>query len=204
MKKTAYFFIITISIVFILIQGKNILIPFVFALLLWFIVRNIRELFNKIKFVDKYFPLWLKNLIPSILLVVLFTVISKLLMININTLTKSYPAYEANVQVLITQINELFQINLLEYFKSNFGDFNFISILQKIIESLTGVVSNAFIIIIYVLFILLEETHFYRKLKIAVPDKSQLMGLIKVLEEIEASVRKYIGLKTFVSCLTGF
>lgn len=204
MKKTAYFFIITISIVFILIQGKSILIPFVFALLLWFIVRNIREVLNKINFVEKHFPLWLKNLIPSILLIAVFTFISKLLMININVLTKSYSQYEGNVMVLVSQINELLQINLLEYFKSYSSIFNFGVILQKIIEALTGLVSNTFIIVIYALFILLEETHFYTKLKTVVSDKDQFTQLINVLEKIDASVGKYIGIKTLVSFLTGF
>ncbi|RYM30775.1 AI-2E family transporter [Brumimicrobium glaciale] len=204
MKNTAYFFIITISIVFILIVGKAILIPFVFALLLWFIVRFIREQLNKIHFIKKYFPLWLKNLIPSILLVALFTIISKLLMVNINILTKSYSSYEGNVYVLITQVNELFQINLLEYFKSNSSNFNFISILQRIIESLTSLVSNTFIIIIYTLFILLEETHFYTKLKTVISGESQFRHLSRVLGKIDTSVSKYIGLKTLVSFTTGF
>jgi len=171
--------------------------------LLWFIVRNIRQEFDKIKFVEKYFPLWLKNLIPSILLVVLFSFISKLLMSNINTLTKSYSLYEGNVMVLITQINELFQINLLEYFKTNFSSFNFGKILQSIIESLTGLVSNTFIIIIYALFILLEEANFYTKLKTVVSEKTQFLRLIVVLEKIDATVTKYIGLKTLVSFITG-
>ncbi len=188
---------------FILIEGKNILIPFVFALLLWFIVRNLREQLNKIKFVDKHFPLWLKNLIPSLFLVVVFTFISKLLMININILRKSYSLYEGNVHVLISQMNDLFQINIQEYFKSNSGHFDFIDILQKIIESLTGLVSNTFIIIIYALFILLEETHFYTKLKTVVSREGHFMQLTNVLEKIDTSVSKYIGIKTFVSFLTG-
>lgn len=203
MKNTAYFFIITISIVIILIYGKSILIPFLFALLLWFIVRNMRQELDKIKFVEKYFPLWLKNLIPTILLVVLFSFISKLLMSNINTLTKSYSLYEGNVMVLIAQVNELFQINLLEYFKTNSSSFNFGKILQSIIESLTGLVSNTFIIIIYALFILLEEANFYTKLKTVVSEKNQFLRLIVVLDKIDASVTKYIGLKTLVSFITG-
>ncbi len=204
MKNTAYFLIIVISIVFILIQGKSILIPFVFALLLWFIVRNIREELNRIPFVKKYFPLWLKNLIPSVLLIVILTFITKLLTVNINTLTKSYSLYEGNVMVLINQVNELFQINILEYVKSNSSNFNFGNILQKIIESLTGLVSNTFIIIIYALFILLEETHFYIKLKTVIPGKTQFMQLTYVLDKIDKSVSKYIGLKTLVSFITGF
>lgn len=204
MKNTAYFFITTISIVFILILGKSILIPFVFALLLWFIVRSIRQEFDKIKFIDQHFPLWLKNLIPSILLVVVFTFISKLLMSNINVLTKSYSLYEGNVKVMIDEVNELFQINILEYFKTNTSNFNFGNILQNIVEALTGLVSNAFIIILYALFILLEEVSFYTKLKTVVSEKNQFLRLIIVLNKIDASVSKYIGLKTLVSFITGF
>lgn len=204
MKNTAYFFIVTISIVFILVLGKSILIPFVFALLLWFIVRSIREELNKIPFIKKYFPLWLKNLIPSILLMVVFTIISKLLMLNINILTKSYPAYEGNVHVLINQVNELFQINVLEYFKANISKFNFGNILQRIIEALTNLVSNTFIIIIYALFILLEEAHFYTKLKTVVSNQNQFTQLSHVVDRIDTSVSKYIGLKTLVSFITGF
>lgn len=203
MKNTAYFFIISISIVYILIMGKAILIPFIFSLLLWFIVRNIRVQLNKIRFIDKYFPLWLKNLIPSMLLVALFSVITQLLMVNINVLTKSYYLYEGNVQILINQVNELFQINILEYFKTNSNGFNFISIIQRIVESLTGIVSNTFIIVIYVLFLLLEETYFIAKVKTVIPREGQFRELSKVLNKIDTSVSKYIGLKTFVSFVTG-
>lgn len=125
-------------------------------------------------------------------------------MANISTLTKSYALYQGNVKVLITQINDLFQINILEYFKSNIHTFNFGNILQRIIESLTGLVSDTVIIIIYALFILLEEAHFYNKLKSVIPGESQFIQLISVLDKIDISVSKYIGLKTLVSFITGF
>ena len=203
MKNTAYFFITTIAIVVTLIYGKSLLIPFIFALLLWFIVRKIRQGLNKVKFVEKYFPSWLKSLIPAILLIAVFAFISKLLMANINSLAKSYPLYEGNVEVMIAQLNELFQINLVEYFKTHTGEFDFGSILQQIFQSLSDLLSNAFIIAIYALFIFLEEANFHNKLKAVFSDNNQFMQLNVVLEKIEESVSKYIGLKTFVSFITG-
>jgi len=203
MKNTAYFFITTISIVVTLIYGKSLLIPFIFALLLWFIVRKIRQGLNKIKFVEKYFPSWLKSLIPAILLIAVFTFISKLLMTNINSLANSYPLYEENVEVMIAQLNELFQINLVEYFRTHAGEFDFGIILQQIFKSVSDLLSNAFIIAIYALFIFLEEANFHTKLKSAFSDNKQFMELNKVLGKIENSVSKYIGLKTFVSFITG-
>ncbi|AWV87817.1 AI-2E family transporter [Bradymonas sediminis] len=203
MKNAAYFFIISLSIVFILVQGKSILIPFVFALLLWFIVRNIRDAFDKIPFINRYFPLWLKNLIPSVLLIAALTFTTELLLVNINTLAQSYSLYEGNVLVLIDKIDNFFHINVLEYFKANSSFFVFGNLLQRIIESLTGLVSNTFIIVIYALFIFLEETHFDTKLKTVIQDESQLAKLSRLLDKIDRSVSKYIGLKTLASFTTG-
>ena len=52
MKNIAYFFIAAIGIVVTLIFGKALLIPFIFALLLWFIVKEIRAGIDKIRFID--------------------------------------------------------------------------------------------------------------------------------------------------------
>ena len=203
MKSTAYFFITTIAIVITLIYGQNLLQPFIFALLLWFIVRKIRYGLNKVKFIEKYFPSWLKSLIPSIILISIFTFISKLLMANINSLAQSYPTYEQNVEMMITQLNDILQINLVDLFKSNAGDLDFGAILKKIFKSLSDLLSNAFIILIYALFIFLEEANFHNKLKAVFKDKNQFNELNSVLNEIEKSITSYIGLKTFVSFITG-
>ena len=203
MKNTAYFFITTSAIVITLIYGQNLLQPFIFALLLWFIVRKIRHGLNKVKFIEKYFPSWLKSLIPSIILISIFAFISKLLMANINSLAKSYPIYEQNVEIMIAQLNEIFQMNLVDYFKSHAGDFDFGSILKRIFKSLSDLLSNAFIILIYALFIFLEEANFPTKLKAVFAAKRQFNELNKVLDQIEKSITSYIGLKTLVSFITG-
>jgi predicted PurR-regulated permease PerM len=203
MKNTAYFFITIIAIVVTLIYGQSLLQPFIFALLLWFIIRKIREGLDKIKFIKKHFPSWLKTLIPSIILISVFAFISKLLMANINSLAESYPSYENNVEIMIAQLNDIFQINLVDFFKSQAGDFDFGIILKKIFKSLTDLLSNAFIILIYALFIFLEEANFYTKLKSVFKDKDQFNQLNDVLDKIEKSITSYIGLKTLVSFVTG-
>ena len=203
MKNTAYFFITATGIIITLIYGQSLLVPFVFALLLWYLVRKIRQLLDKIKFIRKYLPSWIKSLIPSIILITILGFISKLLSANINSLAKSYPIYEQNVEIMIAQLNEVFQINLIDYFKTHSGDFDFGIILKKIFKSLTDLLSNAFIIIIYALFIFIEETNFNSKLKAVFTQKNQYESLSNVLEKIEKSITSYIGLKTFVSFLTG-
>ena len=125
MRNTAYFFITMIAIVATLIYGQSLLQPFIFALLIWFIVRKIREILNKIKLIKNHFPNWLQSLAISLSLFFVLFFISRLLLGNINALAKSYPVYEQNVELLIAQLNEIFQINLIDYFKTHTGDFDF-------------------------------------------------------------------------------
>lgn len=61
---------VLLSTVFILIIGKNLLIPFVFALLLWFIVKQMRYLMNRIAFVKTKIPVWVKNLISFLIILI--------------------------------------------------------------------------------------------------------------------------------------
>ncbi len=203
MKSTSYFFITTISIVITLIYGQSLIIPFIFALILWFLVHKTRHSLDNIKFFKKYFPSWLKNLFISLLMIALLGFISKLLLSNINSLSTSYPAYEANVDVIIMQINDLFSINMIEAAKAHSSEFDFGLILKGIFSSLTDILSNAFIIIIYALFIFLEEVNFNDKLKAVFIKNEQYSRMSEILEEIEKSIASYIGLKTVISLING-
>jgi len=60
-----------------------------------------------------------------------------------------------------------------------------------------------FMIIIYALFILSEESNFKSKLDILFKDKSRHAQFGDIMGKIEQSVTSYLGLKTFTSLLTG-
>jgi predicted PurR-regulated permease PerM len=203
MKNTAYFFIVAISIVTTLTFGKSLLIPFVFALLLWFISRKMRTLMNKVKFIKNYFPSWLKNTLSSLTILTLLIVISKILSSNINSLAQAIQSYDSNIGSVIENISHYLTIDITETLKDQLGNINFGQILSQIFNSLTELFGNLFMIIIYILFIFLEEVNFHNKLMLAFTNKDQQHKISTVLEEIEASITNYLGLKTFVSFITG-
>lgn len=203
MRNTAYFFITTIAIVITLIYGQSLLIPFIFALLLWFLVRKIRHLINKSNFVKTKIPGWLKNITISLLMLTILSFISKILVTNINNLAQSYPQYESNVDMVIVKINNLLSIDLIAMVKDHIGDFNFGTILKAIFNSLTELLGNAFLIIIYALFIFLEETNFNKKLKVVFSKSDQYNEVSTILGKVEESITDYIGLKTLLSIITG-
>ena len=203
MKNTAYFCIVAISIVTALIYGKSLLIPFIFALLLWFLSRKLRLTFNRIKFVNNFFPSWMKNTVSSLVILSLLVVISKILTSNINTLASASQNYDTNIGSIIESLSLYLSVDLVETLKIQLGNINFGNILSLIFNSLTELFGNLFMIIIYVLFIFLEEVNFHKKLLLAFSTKNKQDKISTVIDEIEASVTNYLGLKTLVSLSTG-
>lgn len=204
MKNTAYFCIVAISIVTALIYGKSLLIPFIFALLLWFLSRKLRLTFNRIKFVNNFFPSWMKNTVSSLVILSLLVIISKILTSNINTLASASQNYDTNIGSIIESLSLYLSVDLVETLKIQLGNINFGNILSLIFNSLTELFGNLFMIIIYVLFIFLEEVNFHKKLLLAFSTKNKQDKISTVIDEIEASVTNYLGLKTLVSLSTGF
>lgn len=204
LRNIAYFFIVAISLVVVLSFGQSLLIPFVFALLLWFIVREIKNFMNRVDFIKKKFPSWLKTVITSLFIFTILGFVSRVVLFNINTLSKSYKKYQSNVDLLINKINESLNVDLIGMIKGHWGDFDFGAILTLIFNSLTDILSSTFMIIIYALFIFLEEAHFQPKLKSIFSENNQYTKISGVLEQIEISIAKYLGLKTLVSLITGF
>lgn len=202
-QKTAYILIILIAIVVILSFGQSLIVPFVFALLLWFIVRMIRKLFDRIPFVKKRFPSWLKNLIPAILLIVVMGFASKVISKNINSLAQSYEKYEANVDSLIERAGTYLGIDIVGIIEGQSGDVDFGTMLSSLFDSLTEILSSTFMILLYGLFIFLEEAYFKDKLQGAFSKNDQYKKVSYILENIEKSVTKYLGMKTLISLTAG-
>ena len=203
LRNTAYFFIVSISIVVVLTFGQDLIVPFVFAVLLWFIVRELKGLLDRIRFVRDKFPSWAKTLITSLFILITLGATSRVITMSIQTLARSYDKYEKNVDGLIDEINNILNIDLMEFLATHVGNFNFGGLLSSIFTSLADILGNTFIILIYFLFVFLEETHFETKLKKVLAGKEQYEKVSEILDRIEYSVATYLGLKTLVSLITG-
>jgi AI-2 transport protein TqsA len=202
-NKAASFFIISISVVIILVYGRSLLIPFVFATLLWFFIRVIKNQLDRIKFIKQKVPSWLKNLLISTLILSLLSSASMILLSSLNNLALSYEKYQSNLEVVIHKLNGIFHADLIELTKNQAVKMDFGQLFTTLFSSITDLLSNTFIILIYVLFIFFEEAKFSMKLKAIFPDEAKLLQFSALLSKIELSVRNYIGLKTLSSITTG-
>ena len=203
LNRAASGMVLAIAIVIILIYGKDLMIPFAFAVLIWFLVSKVRSVLEKIPFVKNRLPAWIRSLITSIFIFSILGFVGTILTKSINRLADSYKDYETNVSIMTDRINNTFQINIANVLGDFMTDFDFGSILESIFSSLSGLLGNAFMIVIYLLFVFLEANSFQDKIRAVCKTDEQYESVRKMLDKMEASITNYIGLKTLVSILTG-
>lgn len=201
-SKRIYFLLLVVIVVLLLVTAEKLLIPFVLAILIWFVIRVLKTLLFTIPFVRKW-PHWLMTAISSIILLSLLSLTITLITSNIQQLSSSIPRYEKNVTVVAEKINERFNIDLVKSMTEEIKNFNFSSILSSLFSALTSIFGNAFLILVYLVFILLEEPIFKRKLRAVYPDNEQHDHVHEVLKKIDSSINNYIAIKTITSLSTG-
>src|SRR3989338_2893459 len=194
----ALMIVLSLSVV-TLILGQRLLIPLIFALLIWLLVRKIKSKLNQIPFIRHWFPGWVTNIIMSGLIFAAFTFIGRLLAVNIEILAKSYETYGVNVT---NDINKIFNIDTMKLLEEYAGNFNFGTLFSSIFSSLRGMVENTIVVLLYVVFIFLEESNFPVKLHGIFPRTQRYLRVLVLIQKIEKSVANYIGLKTLVNLIS--
>ncbi len=202
-KSLAGIFFVFMSAVYILIIGKGLIMPFVFAMILWLIVKQIRLVMNRIGFVKNRIPEWIKNLISFLIIILALNFVVNIVISNFRILVNSYEKYLTNVDVLINQVNETFNIDLLDSVKVYFQDFDFGSAVFSLFNYSSGLLGTVFMMLVYTIFIFIEESSFRKKLEKVFSDTQKFEDTFRLIEKVERSVSKYLVLKTLICLATG-
>lgn len=202
-SKRIYYLLLVVIIVLLLLYAESLLIPFVLAILIWFVIRVFKSLLLRIPYIRKW-PHWLLTTISSVILLTFLGLIVSLISSNIQQLSASIPDYEKNINTVAEKINETFDIDLVDSMTNTIRDFDFSNILSLLFSALTSIFGNALLILVYLVFILLEETIFRDKLKAIYSSKESLERTTSILKKIDSSISNYIAIKSITSLSTGF
>jgi predicted PurR-regulated permease PerM len=203
MKRLAYTVIGVTGILALLILAKDILIPLVYGVILWFLGRYFKNLAYRIPFFKKHLPSWLVSSVIFLFIVLILVLISGVISSNVNALIKSYPSYQENIDQIIEKINGIFNIDVYQNLTEKLQVFEFGSLLKGIADGLSSTFGNIALVMLYALLIISEETTFTAKLSKLFSNPTNYTKTSNILEKINTSISDYIRLKTLVSLLTG-
>ena len=200
-KVTSWLVTLTI-ILFGLIYGQMIIIPFIISVLIWFIVKKTRNLLDKNKLIKKYIPTWFKTILASFVIFSTIFAIGKVLSSNIENIAQSYSLYNNNINLISLKINELLNIELSSELTNWINQIDITSHLEDFFNSISELLSNMVMIIFYVTFIFIEESLIEEKIKLIFRNEKEYISVKSTLKKIDKSMSSYISLKSLISLLS--
>lgn len=193
--------IIALSI-YALIAAKDLLIPFVIAIVIWYLVISITSAIQKIPLFGWKLPYPIALLGAFFICGGIIYFIFSLITGNISTLMSSLPVYQERLAHLTDNFMKLFGIKNPPTFSKLAEPFSIVSFVTNIVQTVTSLASSAGIIFIYVLFLLLEHHSFDAKLAALIPDEKRFHKVQDIIRKISMQIQTYIRIKTLLSIST--
>ena len=122
------------GVIIVLVYSQSILVPFIFALLLWFTIRVFSSISEKIPIYGKYIPKKLKKIFSAIFIFSILYFFSQIVLSSFNSIIQSHHNYNDNISNLINLINEQFQIDLEAYIKTQTSEISIAGFAEMLIS----------------------------------------------------------------------
>ncbi|GJL90985.1 AI-2E family transporter [Hyphococcus sp.] len=213
MARTFYSLAVAVLIGLIAYIGRGVLIPFVVAGFLCFLIFTLKESIRRIPVVGRYMPDWVGYLFAFILIgggMVLFV---EIIRSNVETLLSAWPSYEQRLRGLAQEAIAFFRtIDFLP--KELLGGVEQIQqsaldlirpLLSQAAGSLKSLTSNflTFItVFLYLIFMLIERGRIFKKISLLGADDRERQVINETIADIGVMVRQYITVKTVSNLVT--
>jgi predicted PurR-regulated permease PerM len=202
LTKATTVLVFLIALTYILIVTQGYLLPLVLAILVWDIIKEIRTFLQRSAFIKNRIPMWLQNLSVFVLIFIVLGGLSQLILVGAYEIQAAIPKYEANVAQINQELQTKYNFNLVKIVENYAGDFKFASIIEPILNSIAGIIGNGFLILIYCIFILVEEGIFQKKFEMLFTKEEDMKKMNDILHKIDVTFSQYFNLKALVSLLT--
>jgi len=195
--------LITIALVLTLVVlGSSFLIPIFLALFFWYLVNAINAQLRRIPLLVKA-PNGITLAVSLTFIGLGIYSIGDLIADNINEFILTSGNYSERIDV---QIANLYHTLGIDRPAPKIADLDVMAQLGNnflsLINGVTAAAKNFFLVLVYVVFLLLEQGSFPKKLKALGLTGLQSERLETVLHQINTAMRQYLGVKTFTSVLT--
>ena len=200
--RSAATFLILAGIVALLQYFKNFLQPFVVALILWFLITEVRKQLAKVKIKQRSLPRPILTLVSTVAVFFIFYIIANRIVANFEKLANNIDVYSASLVNLLEQLELLLGVeNLGEWFQEQ--EAALVSAASGAAKALASFIGRLFLVLIYVIFLLLEETALGDKLKKIYMRSDSRRSIRNSASRITSLLSDYLGIKILTSFLTG-
>lgn len=183
---------------YVLVTGRDLLIPFAIAVMIWYVIIALSRLIE----VQLGAPSWLSLSASIIFFVVVLGLIVELISGNITAVRDAAPTYQANLEKLVESAMSLSGLTELPTIANIVEQVDVRALIGGVAGAVAKVAGNTGLIVIYVIFLLAEQRTFPRKIAALFPEAGRRKEVQLILSDIQKRTQTYIAVKTLLSLVT--
>ncbi len=188
---------------YVLVSGRDLLIPLAIAIMVWYLLNALTRLFQNIPSGGWKMPRWLALLLSVCAFGITLFLVVDLISNNMSAAAEAGPMYQANLQALLEKMASFIGLNDTPSLSQLLEQLSVRDILGNIASALTRIASNTGLIIIYVTFLFFEQQNFDSKLAALIDNREKEKSVRNMLHRMAHEIETYVWIKTLMSILTG-
>ncbi|MGH1428544.1 MAG: AI-2E family transporter [Arenicella sp.] len=192
----------TIGVFYVLVVGKAFLVPLAVAVMVWYIINALSRIYAR--FLPKIEQPNILTTLLSILTIGLLSYFAvDMIRGNISAVQSAAPAYKANFDIMVQKVLTQFNLQEAPNINEMLKGIEIAPMITKLAGTFTNAIGNIFLVFIYVLFLLLEQGTFSKKIVSLFPNANRRKSILSILNHTQEDIQTYIWIKTLTSTATG-
>lgn len=196
-------FIVVCLVVYLLHISAAIMIPFVIALCLWYLINAMARGLSRFKIAGFALPRFWRFFLAIAVLAAGMWFVLTLINHNIRLVMEAVPGYQQNLKAALGSVLAFFNLEEEVLIAELQQYLNLTGIVATLAATFTGLAGKSLVVMFYTGFLLYEQRFFDRKIINMIEDKTTESNVRAILKRIDINIQRYIGVKVFISALTG-
>lgn len=203
LQRAAFAMIVVILTFYVLHLGQALLLPLVIAGAIAYVISILAHGICALRIRGIGLPKPLAMVIAVGVILAGIGFVINLITVNVTAVTNVAPDYQRNLEALLLRGYQAVGIEEVPNLKEIIRQIDLRTYLQDFGRTVRALVSSTGIIIVYLIFLLLEQRTFGKKIKALIQDKRKQRDVFVLIDKMRADIRTYVGIKVLTSATTG-
>ncbi len=187
------------GVIWLLVAGKEFLIPLVLAVFFWILIRSLKAAFERISVAGRRLPSPVAFALALATIVSASSLVGQIISRNISKIVQEAPGYEKLLGLSIAEGFAAFGFAEAPTVRQLLGNLDLFQLLTTSATAVASLAGQTGLVAVYVLFLFLEERFFARKLRALFPDPGRRRRIKLTLSQLVDDVMTYVGVKSLAS-----
>jgi AI-2 transport protein TqsA len=189
--------------IFFLVEGRELLIPIAVAIVIWYLLNALANFFDHIPVVGEKIPHWITLIFAVIVVLIALALVAELISDNIAQVAAAAPIYQVNFERLVVSASQFAGFQEPPDITKVIDEINIRALIAGLASTVAGFAGSLGIVLVYVLFLLIEQGSFEKKLNALFPNAEKRQDVRDLLHRMQVQIQSYVAIKTLASVATG-